>query len=213
PGAIAGNVFSVLADHRSRRVIATGGALGFAAALTLFGVAQSFVALLGAGFLYGCAATAMVDPAEIALVDLTGDDAPSYISRSHFLGSVGDLLGPVAFIVADACGLSWRAVFLGGAALTTAYAVWIATLTFPPPHPEEHDTTPAGGLRAVARDRRVWFYGFLCLLLGPLEEPFVALLLSYLQRVRGLSPGGATAIALAWSIGAMVALASTSRAG
>src|SRR5262249_13380828 len=84
---------------------------------------------------------------------------------------------------------------------------------FPPPHPEEHETTPAGGLRAVARDRRVWFYGFLCLLLGPLEEPFVALLLSYLQRVRGLSPGGATAIALAWSIGAMVALASTSRAG
>ncbi len=38
PGAIAGNVFSVLADYRSRRVIASGGAFGFAVALAGYAV-------------------------------------------------------------------------------------------------------------------------------------------------------------------------------
>jgi hypothetical protein len=153
----------------------------------------------------------MVDPIEIALVDVTGDDAPAYISRSHFLGAVGDLLGPAAFVLASALGLRWRAVFLAGTALTLAYAVWIATLSFPPPHRGTHEASPTDGLRGILRDRRVWFSGAVALMLALLEEPFVALLLSYVERVRAMSVTGATAIALAWSVGALLALASTSR--
>ena len=45
PGAMVGSVFSTLADFRSRRVIASGGAFGFAASLLAFGLGRGFFAL------------------------------------------------------------------------------------------------------------------------------------------------------------------------
>ena len=53
PGAITGNVFAVLADYRSRRVIATGGAFGFAAALAGFALAPTWLGLVAASFALG----------------------------------------------------------------------------------------------------------------------------------------------------------------
>jgi len=45
PGAIVGSVFSAAADHRSRRLIAAGGALGFGVALAAFAAGGSFAEL------------------------------------------------------------------------------------------------------------------------------------------------------------------------
>ena len=68
PGALVGGVFAYAADRASRRLIAGGGAFGFALSLALFAGARSFGALVVAGFVMGLASTAMVDGAEVALV-------------------------------------------------------------------------------------------------------------------------------------------------
>ena len=190
PGAIAGTVFSVLADYRSRRVIAAGGAFGFAAALAVYGLAPSFPMLVVASFVLGCAATALCDATELALVDVSGDDAPAAVSRSHLFGAVGDLLGPVVLIVATATGIGWRGAFLVCAVLVLAYAIWIATLPIPAPRAHEHERA-RDGLREVVRDRRVWFCAMVALLLGPLDEPFLAFLIADLEaRARHVDGGG-----------------------
>jgi len=212
PGAIAGTVFSVLADYRSRRVIAAGGAFGFAAALAVYGLATSFPMLVVASFAHGCAATALCDATELALVDVSGDDAPAAVSRSHLFGAVGDLLGPVFLIVATATGIGWRGAFLVCAVLVLAYAIWIATLPIPAPRTFEHERA-RDGLREVVRDRRVWFCAMVALLLGPLDEPFLAFLIADLEGGRGMSTEAATAIAAAWTLRSLIALATTSRAG
>jgi predicted MFS family arabinose efflux permease len=213
PGAIAGTVFSVLADYRSRRVIATGGAIAFAVALLGFGVAGSFALLVGASFLHGCAATALVDASELALVDLAGEDAPAAVSRSHLVGAVGDFCGPLLLIVASATGIGWRGAFIAAAVVVAAYAVRVAFLPLPGPRRDGEHERMREGLLEVIRDRRVWFCGVVAMLMGPLDEPFLAFLLASLERTRDLSTVAATTIALAWTIGSFVALAITSRPG
>jgi fucose permease len=65
----------------------------------------------------------------------------------------------------------------------------------------------------VLRDRRIWYLGALATLLGPLDEDFLAFLIAYLERGRGLSPSLSTAVASASVVGTLVGFASTSRAG
>ena len=64
PGAIVGNGFSIAADYVSRRVIAVGGALWFAAAVAVFATSTSYPVLVAASFVIGVAASAMVDACE-----------------------------------------------------------------------------------------------------------------------------------------------------
>lgn len=213
PGAIAGNVFPVLADHRSRRAIASAGAFGFAAALATFGLASSLPTLVLASFALGMASTAMVDAAEVALVDVAGDEVSTQLSRSSLAGALGDLLGPALLVTVAASGVSWRVAFLIGAVITASYGCWLAASPLPPP-PGRRDGERAGdGLRIVLRDRRIRYLGVLALLLGPLDEDFLAFLIAYLERGRGLSPALATAVAAASVLGTLVGFASTSRAG
>lgn len=213
PGAIAGNVFPVLADRRSRRVIASGGAFGFAAALATFGIASSFPVLVTASFALGMASTAMVDAAEVALVDVAGAEVSAQISRSSLAGAVGDLLGPALLVTVAASGASWRVAFLAGAVITASYGCWLAASPLPPP-PDRRDGERTGdGVRIVLRDRRVRYLGVLAMLLGPLDEDFLAFLIAYLERGRNLSPALATTAATASVVGMLVGFASTSRAG
>ena len=94
PGAIVGNGFSIAADYVSRRVIAAGGALWFAAAVAVFATSTSYPVLVAASFVIGVAASAMVDACELALVDVSGDDLPRMLGASNLMGSIGDLAGP-----------------------------------------------------------------------------------------------------------------------
>jgi len=92
PGAILGNVFTVLGDHRSRRAIGASGAIGYAAALIAFGTAQSMPVLAIASFALGMSATALVHGTELALVDLAGDDVTAYFARGMVFGAAGGVL-------------------------------------------------------------------------------------------------------------------------
>ncbi|MGH8977754.1 MAG: MFS transporter, partial [Acidimicrobiia bacterium] len=212
PGAIFGNVFAVLADYRSRRVIATSGAFGFAASLAVFGLASEFAVLLFASFTLGCASSALCDGTEVALIDLAEDEAPAQISRAFLLGAIGDVLGPVLLIVVAASGFSWRVAFSVAAVTVAAYGLWLATFRFPPPRPHL-DHSPRDGLRLIVRDPRVWYFGVLALLLGPLDEDALAFLIAYLERDHGLSVAAANAVAAASVVGALIGFVSTSRHG
>lgn len=207
PGAILGNVFSIAADYTSRRVLASGGAFGVAASLALFAAGHSFTALLVASFLYGMSATAMVDAGELALVDVAGDELSPTLARANLLGAVGDLVGPLAIIVLTSMGFSWRAPFAVAAIVTAVYGVWLATLPLTPPVDDHERPNPARGLLAVVRDRRVWFYAGVAVLLGPLDEPFLAFVIAFAQDARSLSPASAVAIAMCSVVGSVVGFA------
>lgn len=204
PGAIAGNAFAIAADFSSRRVIAASGALGFAASLVMFGVGQHFAVLVVAAFLIGMCTTAMVDASELALIDVSGDDSEDNIARSFAVSSVGDLLGPALLIVVTSMGFSWRTTFLVGAVLMGLYGIWLALL--PLPAPQEHPQL--GGWRDALRDAwrlpAVWYVGAAALLIGPLDETFIAFLIAKLQRVDGLSLAMASAIAMSSIVGDLI---------
>ena len=193
PGAIAGNAFAIAADFSSRRVIAAFGAFGFAASLVMFGVGHHFAVLVVAAFLIGMCTTAMVEASELALIDVSGDDSEDNIARSFAFSSVGDLLGPVLLIVVTSRGYSWRTTFLVGAVLMGLYGVWLASLPLPAPQEHPHLGGWRDGVRDAWRLPAVWYVGVAALLIGPLDETFIAFLIAKLQRVDGLSLAMASA--------------------
>jgi MFS family permease len=210
-GAVAGSGLTVLADYRSRRAIAAGGALGFAASLLLIAVADGLAALLVGSFLVGIASTAMVDAAEIALADLAGDRLERHLTTQNLLGAAGDLLGPTLVIAVLAAGASWRWCFAIAAGVSAVYGLWLAALPFPPPHEQDEGHTVRAGLASVLRDRRVWLAGVVLLLLGPLDEPLLAFFIAHLEDAGGLSGAGATAVATATIVGEIAGYASLRR--
>jgi predicted MFS family arabinose efflux permease len=216
PGAIAGNVFTIAADYVSRRVVTAAGAFAFAAALGVFALAHSLTALLVASFIIGIASTAMVDAGELALLDIAGEYLAPTLARANILGAVGDLLGPAAVVVAAALGLSWRVPFAFGAVALALYGVWLATLPLPPPsRATTDDDPPPHPLRAVAqvlKDRRVWFYAATTSLLVPLDEPFLAFLIAFVEHERGLSAAAAVAVAMCSVAGELFGYARQARA-
>jgi FSR family fosmidomycin resistance protein-like MFS transporter len=210
PGALVGGVFSAAADRYSRRVITAGGAFGFALALAMFALGGSFAVLLVGGFVMGVASTAMVDAAEVALVDLAGDDLRRYLARSNLLATVGDLIGPVLVAGTLAAGLSWRVAFGVGAGLMGVYALALAAAPLPPPAAgggDDEDEEQGGrpGITAVLRDPAVWVMGLIGLLMVPFDEPLVGFTVALLDEERGASPGVASAVAFIGITGGVLA--------
>ena len=217
PGAAAGGVFVAAADRYSRRVITAGGAFGFALSLAMFAMGASFAMLVLAGFVMGMASTAMVDGAEVALVDMVGDDLRRYLARSNLLATVGDLLGPALVAAAAVAGLSWRAAFGAGAFLMAIYALALAGAPLPPPAGDEEDGGSADGgksrlgLAAVLHDPAVWAMGLIGLLMVPFDEPLVGFTIALLENDRGASAAAATLVAFLGICGGVLAFAVLAR--
>jgi FSR family fosmidomycin resistance protein-like MFS transporter len=210
PGALVGGVFAAAADRYSRRVISSGGAFGFAVALAMFAFGGSFAVVAAGAFLMGMASTAMVDGAEVALVDLAGDDLRRFLARSNLLATVGDLLGPALLAGAVVLGLSWRAAFGVGAVLMGVYALALSGAPLPPPaRVAGGDDDEEGGRRpgvvAVLRDPAVWVMGVIGLLMVPFDEPLVGFTVALLEHERGASAAVATVVAFAGIIGGVLA--------
>jgi predicted MFS family arabinose efflux permease len=144
---------------------------------------------------------------------VAGDDTSAQISRSFVFGAAGELLGPLLLIGVAAAGFGWRNAFGVAAALTAVYAVWLATYRLPAPRPHGDDESPRGGLAKILRDPQVWYLGGLALVLGTLDEEFVAFLIAYLRSDRGVSVELATSLAFVAALGSLVGFVSTSRRG
>jgi predicted MFS family arabinose efflux permease len=205
PGAIAGSAFTALADYRSRRLIASGGAFGFAACLLAFAFGPNFVTLLAASFALGAASTAMVHACEVALVDIVGDGLERALGSANLFAATGDLLGPLALIVTAALGWSWKVPFVVGAILCAGYGVWLALLPLPRPVPV--DGSDAGAVRgalSLLRDPAIWRFGLVGVLFVQLDEAYLAFVIAYLRRDQHLTSASATLVASAIIVGSIL---------
>ncbi len=198
-GAVVGMLFSAAADHVSRRLIAAGGALAYAGALSGFAVAESSAWLIASSFLMGVGATAMIDAAEVALVDLAGDDLRPYLARANLAGVIGDFAGPLLLAAAVAAGLGWRGAFGVGAVLMALYGGLISSVPLPAPKRPATTAglTPLRVVVTVATDRRVWLVGVIAALIGPFDEPFLGFLAALVEQARGASTVIAVLLTLA----------------
>jgi FSR family fosmidomycin resistance protein-like MFS transporter len=198
PGALAGAGFAAATDRYSRRVISAGGAVGFAAALAAFAVGGSFEVLAAAAFAMGTASTAMVEAAEVALVDLVAEeDLRRSLARCNLLATFGDLLGPALIAGAAALGLSWRAVFAAGSGVLALYGLVLGAAPLPAPAGSQAEPGgPRSALRGILRDPAVWVVGLLGLLMSPFDEVLLGFVIALLEHDRGASPALATTVAL-----------------
>ena len=204
-GGLVGAGFLVAADYVSRRWLSALGALAYAAAMIAFGLSHSIWVMVAAAFVWGAAGDAFVHGAEIALVDLAGDELSGALAKMSTWASVGDLLGPLTLAAASALLVGWRGAFIGLGVMMLGYAALLASQRFPSPHATEHRPRPLVGVLAVLRDRRVLVLGAAIGLFSLLDEPLMAFLIAFQERVRHQTPVVANALVLAWTIGELAA--------
>ncbi len=203
-GGLVGAGFVIAADHVSRRLLASLGALAYGGALIVFGLAHTLPMLLLAAFVWGAASDAFVHGCEVALVDLAGDELPLALARMNGWAALGDLLGPLTLAACAAIGFGWRGAFLGGGGLMLIYAAWLACQKLPPPHGRTRDARPLADVLAILADRRVLAAAIVLGLFSLLDEPLAAFMIAYLERVRRLSAGVALAPIVGMIAGGMV---------
>ena len=212
PGSIAGSAFSALADYRSRRAIAAGGAFAYGLSLLGFALARTTVELGAASFVLGVGATAMVHACEVALVDVVGDDLDRAVGATSLFGALGDLAGPLVIVVAAALGWSWRVPFIVAAALCALYGAWLLTLPMPPPAPPAADHRGAGReTLALLRDPAIWCFGIVAMLLVQIDEAYLAFVIAFLRRDTHLSTALATTVGASIVVGGLVGYARAAR--
>jgi predicted MFS family arabinose efflux permease len=217
PGiGVVGGVFGVLADRYSRRLIAAGGALGYAAGLFLFAAGTNVPTLVVAVTVMGFAGDAMIRATDVALVDVAGDRLELAVARATLLGSIGDLAGPALLALCLTTGLGWRAAFVVAGLGMAAYGLLLASQPLPAPAPPpdvigDGDPPPRYEIGAVLRDRRVFRLGLLAALVDVFDEPFLAFAIAYLVTTRGQPAGVAALTAGVGLAGGVVAAAWASR--
>ncbi len=218
-GAIAGSAFTVLADTRSRRVIAAIGGYGYAVSIATFGLGHSPI-VLGIGAIgIGMFSTALVDAIEIALVDVAGHRLEALLARINLGATLGDLIGPVVLASITAMGGSWRTALLVSAAAMLGFATIVAAAPLPPPGSMPHlddggtdDEADSPGLpsgraaiRSVLRSPSVWWAGLLGAGLVALDESYLGFIIAGFEEERGTSRAVSVALGSASVIGAAIA--------
>lgn len=120
PGILSSSIepiIGILGDIGYRRLLVIGGGLAFAASLALVSISQGFVVLLVAWIVFFPASGAFVTLSQASLMDVDPARREQNMARWEFVGSVANVIGPLALTAAIALGLGWRGAFLGVAAL------------------------------------------------------------------------------------------------
>jgi MFS transporter, FSR family, fosmidomycin resistance protein len=103
--------FGVLADSGKRRSIIVAGGSAFAVALALTAYARSFATLLIAFALLYPASGAFVSLSQASLMDLDPSQHEKNMAQWVLAGSIGVVIGPLAFSLATRMGWGWRPLF------------------------------------------------------------------------------------------------------
>lgn len=194
---------ALLADSpRRRRFILFGGAF-FAVSLLLTGLAQNFWMLLIAFTLFGPASGAFVALSEASLADHDPARREQNMARWELAGSIGVLVGSFATGALVAQEITWRVLFVAGAALSIV-AVVVASRAPIGTGASSHDEEPmlaalADGLKwALAAVRRPDIIRWLVLL--ELSDLVGDILLGYLALYL-VDVGGASPVEAAFGVG------------
>ena len=215
---VLGSAGGVASDHVSRRLLASGGALGYGAGFLIMAVGPGFTSLVVGICLAGVASTVMIDATEVALADLAADEDElrALLGRQNVLSAIGSVGGPLILSATLGLGLGWRVAFGVAAGLLFAYGALLATQSVPPPSAatDGDDVVPLWvGLRGVAGDRRVWALGLVLLLLNPFDEPFLGFAIAFLDQHRGHSAAVATLLGGAATLGGIAGATAAGWAG
>jgi len=139
PGVVSGIVepaLGLLGNSNKRRMIISAGGMAFAAALLLVSIAGSFLGLLVAFVVLYPASGAFVALSQASLMDQDPAGHEKYMARWVLAGSVGVVLGPLAFAAAIRTGWGWRGLCL-------VLALGTIPLVLASRHPARQHNTPA----------------------------------------------------------------------
>lgn len=204
-GGIAGSIFTVLADTRSRRVIATIGGYGYAASVAAFGLGRSPWALALAAIGIGLFSTALVDAIEVAVVDIAGDALEPVLARINVGATIGDLVGPAVLASVVFLGGSWRTALVASAVIMAGFATLVALAPLPrPTHDHDDGHTPFSATLARFGEARIWWAGLLGAGLVALDESYLGFIIAGFERERGTSRGVAVLLGSASVLGTAV---------
>jgi MFS transporter, FSR family, fosmidomycin resistance protein len=129
PGLI-GNLIDPLlgiwAGMGRRKQLIRWGGVAFTLSLFLTAISQSFWGILAAFVLFNPASGALVNMAQMALMDAEPARREQNMARWTFAGSLGMVMGSIAFSLSDAAALSWRWLFVlaGALALVVTLYIW-----------------------------------------------------------------------------------------
>lgn len=179
-GGVVGNFLTAAADFVSRRLLAGSGAAVCGACVLTFAFGGAFTPLAIAAFVWAAASDAFVHGAQVALADVAGDELEPTLARMNLLGSIGDVLAPVAVLLAGASGLGWRPLFAATGVAFVAFGIWLGAQPLPPPPAD--GATPLRAVREVLGDRRVWWCAAFLGVGVTLDAPFLGFVVELFAR-------------------------------
>ena len=159
PGILASFVepfIGILGDVGYRRLLVIGGGLAFAVSLVLVSASQGFVILLIAWIIFFPASGAFVSLSQASLMDVDPKRHEQNMARWTFVGSVGNLIGPIVLTAALLLGLGWRGAFLGAAVLTIPALIAVRRIRLDSNPQDSQDNAPSfgEGVRTAVRALR-----------------------------------------------------------
>jgi MFS family permease len=206
-GALAGMLLEplllLLGDRGSKRRLVLGGLLGLAVSAALAGSAPNFLWLLLAFVLGTPAGGAAVGLAQAALIDQAPRAAARAMTRWTILGSVGDVLAPLAAAGLLALGLGWRSLFWASALLWLGLALLLWPQRFADwrsadDEPEQPAVGLLAGFREALRDPLLLRWAVVVKLCSMVDEVLLGFVALALRDVHHAS---APAISLTLGIG------------
>jgi predicted MFS family arabinose efflux permease len=188
-GMILSPVISLLSDRGSKRWWVIGGSLGLAISLVLMGSTHNFGLLLAAFAFSSPAGSAAVGLSQAALIDAAPQESTQTMTRWTLMGSVGDLLSPLAVAAIAGLHFGWPALCWLGTAIWSAAALALGLQHFPRPAEVVNDTGTATnvklwiGLREALRDPVLLRWAVLSLIPTMMDEVFLGFVALYLRDV------------------------------
>jgi MFS transporter, FSR family, fosmidomycin resistance protein len=207
-------VIGLLGDTNWRKMLILGGGVGFALALLLTGISQTFALLLFSFILFFPSSGAFVGLAQAALMDSDPERHEHNMARWTFAGSLGVVGGSLTLGFATGIGIDWRTLFLALVGVTLVLVVFAARYRFPvgADHDDDDETEQEtltlwqNARRALQALRRLDVLRWLVLL--EFSDLMMDVLLGYLALyfvdVVGLSSGEAAAAVAVWTIVGLV---------